>query len=72
MGFCEAFPGVHVELDGVDLPYIFEPPSIQFQHGHNSDPLYPMDLWTELKSLTFNGLHSNWLRDDWLVDWLDH
>jgi len=71
MRICEAFPGVHhVELNGEDWPYLFSPPPIQFEPGPNSHILYPMDLWTELKSLTFNGLHSKWLKHGQLMDWL--
>ncbi|KIM56795.1 hypothetical protein SCLCIDRAFT_205906 [Scleroderma citrinum Foug A] len=71
--FCEAFPGVHhVELDGGDWPYLFEPPSSQPELGRNSDIRYPMDLWTELKSLTFNGLHSEWLKNHQPMAWLVH
>ncbi|KIM56794.1 hypothetical protein SCLCIDRAFT_1220069 [Scleroderma citrinum Foug A] len=71
--FCESFPGVHhVELDAEDWPYLFNPPSSQLEPGRNSDNRYPMDLWTELKSLTFKGLHSEWLRYDQPTTWLVH
>jgi len=66
-------PGVHhVELDMESWPYLFGPPPIQFELGPNSHShmWYPMDLWTELKSLTFHGLHSKWLKHDQLVAWL--
>ena len=73
MCICEAFSGVHhVELDGEDWPYLFEPPSSQLEPGSNSDIRYPMDLWTELTSLTFRGLHSKWLKRGQLMDWLVH
>ena len=71
--FCESFPGVHhVKLDAEDWPYLFNPPSSQLEPGRNSDNRYPMDLWTELKSLTFKGLHSEWLRYDQPTTWLVH
>ena len=64
---CEAFPGVHhVELDGGDWPYLFEP-------DPNSHIQYPMDLWTELESLAFHSrLHFEWLEPDKLTAWLVH
>jgi len=71
--FCEAFPGVHhVELDAEDWPYLFNPPSTPTEPGPNSHIQYPMDLWTELKGLTFKGLHSKWLEDDQPMAWLLH
>ena len=71
--FCEAFPGVHhVELDGVDWPYLFDPSPIQSEPGPNSHIRYPIDLWTELKSFTFNGLHDEWLKHDQPMAWLVH
>ena len=57
--FCEAFRGVHhMELDGEDWPYLFNLPWIRIEPDPNAHIRYPMDLWTELKSVTFHGLHS--------------
>ena len=73
MRFCEAFPGVHhVELDGKNWPHLFDPPPIQTVPGLDYHIRYPVDLWTELKSLTLNGLHSTWVDGDQLVAWLVH
>ena len=73
ISLCEAFPGAHhVELDGGDWPYLFDPPSIRSESGPNSHIRYPMDLWTGLESLTFNRLHSRWLEPDLLTAWLVH
>ena len=73
MCFCEVFPGVHhVELNGLNWPYLFEPSPIRTIPGLNSHIRYPVDLWTELKGFTFNGLHSNWVNHDQLVAWLVH
>jgi len=70
---CEAFPGVHhVELNGEDWPYLFDPSPIPSEPDPNSHIRYPVDLWTELESLTFNGLHSEWLEPDRLTAWLVH
>ena len=71
MRLCEAFPGVHhVYLVGGDWHFLFDHPPIQ------SDPKShiqcPMDFWTELKSLTFHGLHPIWLEHDQLTAWLVH
>ena len=72
MRFCEAFPGVHhVELDGGDWPYIFYSPWNRFEESSNSHIQCPMDLWTELKSLTFNGLDPLWQKGSGLFAWLD-
>ena len=71
MCLCEAFPGVHhVELVGQNWPFLFDPPPIQFEPGSDSHIRYPMDFWTELKSLTFNGLHPKWLEHDQFTTWL--
>ena len=73
VSLCEAFPSVrHVELHGDDWPYLFDPPPIRFEPGPSSYIRYPMDLWTELESLTFNGLHSKWLELNQLMAWLVH
>jgi len=73
MRFCEAFPGVHhVKLDEEDWPYLFDPPPIRTVPGLDSHIRYPVDLWTELKSLTFNGLRSKWLTGGQFLAWLVH
>ena len=73
MRLCEAFPGVHhVELIGQNWPFLFDPPPIQFEPGSDSHIRFPMDFWTELKSLTFNGLHPKWLEHDRFTAWLVH
>jgi len=73
MRFCEAFTGVHhVKLDVEDWPYLFAPSPIGLVPGLNSHIRYPVDLWTELRSLTFNRLHSNWLIGGQLMAWLVH
>ena len=48
------------------MPYLFAPRANQ----ENSRVRCPMDLWTELKSLTFQGLHPNWLKPNQLSAWL--
>jgi len=63
---CEAFPGVrHVELKTNRLPHFFDPTL------NNACARRPIDLWTELESLTICG-HPKWLEPDpfsaWLVD----
>ena len=73
LGFCEAFPDVHhVELDGENWSHLFDPPSIRSESGPSFHFQYPVDLWTELESLTFNGLHSKWLKRGQLMAWLVH
>ena len=65
---CKVFPGIrHVELLGIEqLPYLFDPPPNQ----PNSHVRCPIDLWTELESLAFQGLHPNWLEPNQLSAWL--
>ncbi|KIM56782.1 hypothetical protein SCLCIDRAFT_205450 [Scleroderma citrinum Foug A] len=71
MRLCEGFPGVHhVYLVGEDWPFLFDYPPIQSEPGPNSHIQYPMDFWTELKSLTFHGLHPVWLKHDQFTAWL--
>ena len=64
---CEAFPDVrHVELRTHHLPHLFDPTL------SNARARRPIDLWTELESLSLCGLHPKWLESDqfsaWLVD----
>ena len=65
---CEAFPGVrHVELSGADkLPFLFDstPPPTLGSAGR------PIDLWTELESLTLHGLPLKWLERDQFSAWV--
>ena len=71
MRLCKAFPGVHhVYLVGEDWPFLFDYPPIQSEPGPNSHIQYPMDFWTELKSLTFHELHPVWLKHDQFTAWL--
>ena len=64
----EVFPGIrHAELSDTNrLPSLFDPTSNQA----NSRARWPIDLWTELESLTFHGLHPNWLEPNQLSAWL--
>jgi len=67
IALCEAFPGVHhVELNTDQLSHFFDPTL------SNARARRPIDLWTELESLTLCGLHPKWLEPNqfsaWLVD----
>ena len=65
IALCEAFPGVrHVELETNVLPHFFDP------ELSNARTHRPIDLWTELKSLTLCGLHLKWLEPNKLSAWL--
>jgi len=65
IALCEAFPGVrHVELSTSLLPHFFDPTL------NNARARRPIDLWTELESLTFWGLRSKWLEPNQLSSWL--
>ena len=67
IALCEAFPGVcHVELKTNQLPHLFDPtPS-------NTRARCPIDIWTELESLTLCGLHPKWLEPNQFSFWLVH
>jgi len=67
IALCEAFPGVrHVELRTNQPSHLFDPTL------SNVCARRPIDLWTELESLTLWALHSKWLEPNqfsaWLVD----
>ena len=64
----EAFPGIrHAELaDANWLPTLFDPALNQT----NSRTRWPIDLWTEVESLTFHGLNTHWLKPDQMSAWL--
>jgi len=64
IALCEAFPGVrHVELRADLLPRFFDPTL------NNARARRPIDLWTELESLTLLGLRSKWLEPNQLLSW---
>ena len=64
---CQAFPGVrHVELRGGSLPDLF---SAKKPDSNEPTPR-PIGTWTELESLTLNGLSNQWLNPDHLLAWL--
>jgi len=65
IALCEAFPGVrHVELKTKGLPHFFDP-------DLSDAPVYrPIDLWTELETLTLCGLHPKWLEPNQFSAWL--
>ena len=65
---CKVFPSIrHVELSGTkQLPYLFDPTPNQ----PNPRVRCPIDLWTELESMAFQGLHPNWLEPNQLLAWL--
>ena len=67
IALCGAFPGVrYVKLKTDVLAHLFDPTS------SNACARRPIDLWTELESLTFCRLHPKWLEPNqfsaWLVD----
>ena len=64
----EVFPGIrHAEFAEANwLSSLFDPPLNQA----NSRARRPINLWTELESLTFHGLHPVWLKSDQLSAWL--
>ena len=68
MTLCKVFPSIrHVELSGIkQLPYLFDATPKQ----PNPRVRCPIDLWTELESLAFQGLHPNWLEPNQLSAWL--
>ena len=64
---CEVFPGVrHVEFETNQFRHFFDPTL------DNARTRCPIDLWTELESLTICGVQPSWLEpyqfSAWLVD----
>lgn len=67
---CEAFPSVyHVELNSRDLINLF---AARSANSGSTQDWYPIDLWTDLRSLTLGSYHTKkWiLVFDYLLRWL--